>query len=80
MSPVIRQNTNEQDRKVATNIPCCAGFSLCAACLQKQHWVSLVLGLHLICIAQMHVSTDWQTVSFANTVQAQSIGLLGDTH
>lgn len=47
MSPVIRQNTNEQDRKVATRIPCCAGFSLCAARLQNQHLVSLTCSLRL---------------------------------
>lgn len=56
MSPVIRQNTNEQDKKVATNTPCAAGFNLCAERLQEQQWVSLT-------------SLD-SRLDFANTAEA----------
>lgn len=61
MSPVIRQKTNEQDRKVATKTPCCAGGNLCAARLQTQHWVSL-LQLASFSQCQMLFSYDGQTV------------------
>ena len=67
MSPVTRQYTNEQKTKVATRIPCCAGCSLCAARLQKKQWVNPPAAAILHC--QMHVSSKWQIVNFANTVR-----------
>ncbi len=54
MSPSIRKNRSEQNRKVPTSKLCSRGASLCAACLHQNT-------LHLIFNNDVFLETEIQT-------------------